>query len=419
MRDLQLRAKTHKLGTSLRFFNIFQIILVMIVLIFSIYATIVGHFNEMDEKPEPSKIIPINDQTMPSQYATSTNSQPRSRGDFDKWGMTNFQPLNLDDPDKTTIYPGYKEYKFRSTVSNFDVFKFVTSVSIEIPDEFKNYTWSRSGRGVSQDNSRTTGSDYSAGFYKISSELGYLDFNITFPWTGSNTNDIHDWNIYVIENNTKSTKVPDSIAYSVVRTVKFSGTLKVKGEHQGTLKENDWVRKKENITWTGLRIIYDSPQSLVPPRSQCEIVLSDNDVDFWYDESNYGEEMRIISTADSNNDYSDEHELGISGSAETKLLESITFKIGVDADGIGFYNATPKDYEWQNITQITCGIDAYDVMTSGVNSDSIDFNFSKDNGKTWSGWVKPKVTEKPNHIKCSGEVNFKDGEKNLIKWRGY
>ena len=358
-----------------------------------------------------------------------SHGDPRgSRGFFDTWGMLEPALVGLDDPDQKTIYASYKQYTCRFTVVDFNAFSNVSSVKINVVDENKIYTWHRtrainSNRSAVYDDSAAqprsaSRDDYSAGFYKISPDTGYLDFNITFSWSGVSTSGVHDWDITIVDSNTNQSKTTRQMQYNLVRDVKFLGKLQATGEHQGKLGANDWARSLENITWSGVRVVYNTPTSITPPSSEFKITLYDDDGDSWEDQSNPGEEMMIISQTDFITDKSDEHILNLSGPAEDNLIKVLSFNLRVDGDGVHFFNATPQNSTWLSGNPVKCSISVGDNLTSGVDAETIEFSFSKNGGKNWQGWYKPTYIVNDDIIDCFQLVDFPEGTENLIKWRG-
>jgi hypothetical protein len=367
-----------------------------------------------------SEILSYNEQIRKTELAdAATRSQ--SRGDFDKWGISDFSSVVLDNPNQKTIYPGYRPYTFRFTIDDATKFQYVTSVNISIVNEDHYYVWHRPGRGDVDAGSRSFRSDYTAGYYKYGTDLYYLDFNITFPWPSPGSRGlraVHPWDVEIKENNTKSTFRRVDMDYNVIDSLKFIGLLKVHGQYQGNLNNNDWVRKNERINWTGLKLVYDSALSLVPPHTQAQIVLSDNDGDIWYDDALEGEDMRITSYADPETSLANKHKLDIIGPAAAYLDSSKTVTLNIDGDGVFFYNPNPSIDVWLANATVKCEIQVTDNTTSGVDVDSLEFQFTTNNGKVWNGWYKPDNVNAGTPVECSKIIGFVEGSKNYIQWRG-
>jgi hypothetical protein len=352
----------------------------------------------------------------------TTRSDPRN--DFSQWGISDFSPIALDNPNKKTIYPGYKPYIFRFNIDDATKFQYITSVNLTITNEDIFYVWHRPGRAndnnVNKD-ARSSSTNYTAGYYKYGTDLYYLDFNITFPWSSLSSRAkrmIHSWNVEIIENDTISTNSQVDFDYDVIGNLKFIGLLKVEGQYQGILKNNAWVRKNERINWTGLKLVYDSSLSLIPPHSQARILLSDNDVDKWYDQALVGEEMRITSYADSETMLANKHKIDIIGPAAAYLDNPKVLTLKIDGDGVFFYNPIPSSNEWLSNTSVKCEIQVTDNITSGVDVGSLEFQFTTNKGNVWNGWYKPDDIEAGIPVKCSKIIEFVEGSKNYIQWRG-
>ena len=341
-------------------------------------------------------------------------SSRSNRGVLDTWGMSEPTLENPDQPYDQTVYAGYKPYIFRFTIYPLSLFNNVSSVTIEIEDELLNHSWQRMRTRGSDRNTKVTSS-----FQKISSDLAFLDFNVTFGWDKIYHTTLHRFNIIIIDNNSNVTKTSVWLDYTVVKAVKFIGELKVQAKYQGELKDSAWVRSEEDITWTGLKAVYNSSANINLPYAQGKIIVADDDGDTWVDESDELEDMIIFSTTDPKNDLEDIHIISLTGPAEDNLISPINFVIRVDGDGVRFYNQYPKTNIWQNSTYLECGIIINDNQTSGVNTDTVGYSISIDNGEQWSTWYKPKIRLLDEHkvVKCYENINFQEGELNLLKWQ--
>ncbi len=336
------------------------------------------------------------------------------------WGIELPTLTNADNPGKT-IYAGYKPYRFRFRIYPLNEFNNVSSVTLRILDEQLVHTWfksrSRNQERNSDKNSRSP--QATSSFEKQTEDLAYLNFDVTFSWTNSNESGKHTFEVWVMDNASNISKTSFSMDYYVIKTIKFTGELKVQGQFQGVLQENDWVRRNEQITWSGLKVIYNSSVGIELPEEQGIIVLYNDDGKFWEDTSGALEAMSIISQADPKNDLEDEHVINISGPAQEYLEEPIKFMLRVDGDGVKFYNPRPDPLSWQNSTTIESRITIIDNKTSGVDSDSVEFKISKNNGNIWSEWYKPKIKKIDENrvIECYDDNEFLEGEFNLIMWR--
>ncbi len=362
------------------------------------------------------------------QVSNSRNSVRKSvRGSFATWGMWDPELIDMDDPNGKTIYAGYKPYTLQFMVDDMDAFENVSAVKIDIVDElFGTCEWNRTasrmyGHNTTTNSRSTTTRTYgTAGFYKISPDFGYLDFNITFGWAGPDTQGKHSWKVTVIQNETFNLSVTFEFEYNVVRSLQFTGTLDVDGEVNEDLQENDWVRSNENITWSGLKVKYSGSPIIVPPLDQCRIILSDDHGNTWTDSAEYGKYIQITSQTGDHTDVNPNYVFDITGLAMLNLIETIPFVLSVDGDGVYFYDVSPTPGQWQTTQLVKCSIIVADNLTSGVDQDSVEFNFSTNGGKAWQGWYKPKIVQNGSIVEYYKEINFPDGDssQNLIRWRG-
>jgi hypothetical protein len=404
-----------------------------ILIIFIVIVLFLQTINFQSDLQPTQKAIQQQDEDLQGELLIDSNAHTPTHSTraryLDIWGMSDLELIEAHNPNQNTVYAQYYAYTFQFTIDPLFKFDNVTSVSLELSDEGLSNTWhkSRNDNGGSETDenafsrsSERTGS-ISSSFDKISIDTAFLEFSITFGWSKSYTDQNHLFNITIFDNESNTSKFTDILIYNVVRDVKFTGQLKAEGEFQGELAENDWVRAKEKITWTGLSIVYNSSANFKLPESEGKIVLYDDDGDNWEDISGPLEDMRIVSSSDIKNDLMDTHFFKLAGNAELNLDKTYNFNVRVDGDGIEFYNPRPKSGVWQNSTHVECRISISDNDTSGVDSDSIEFSFSTDNGQVWNDWLKPDINniDEPKVIECYKTVTkFIETEVNLIKWRG-
>jgi hypothetical protein len=136
------------------------------------------------------------------------------------------------------------------------------------------------------------------------------------------------------------------------------------------------------------------------------------------DTSNYGEDMLIYSKADPTTDTSNKHTIEIIGPAQYYLQNKISFTIKIDSDPIYFYDPSPTQTDWKTENTVTAEIFVTDNSTSGVDKDSVEFQFSINNGKQWSGWYKPEIEAEGDVFRCFDTIDFSEGIKNIVQWRG-
>jgi hypothetical protein len=361
--------------------------------------------------------IPINEHQSQSNYLTRN-----SKRNLDLWGMSDLELTNPNNPNMQHVYVGFGVYNFRFTIDPLSAFANVTAVTFEPTDESVSHTWHRSRTPEGLTSTSKRGTKITSAYYTLSTDLGFLDFNITFGWKRS-VNDLNPSHLYKItihDNNSKDSSFDQWINYFIIRDAKFIGNLKVEGAHQGIINNNDWVRANEGLTWTGLRVVYNTTTNFELPEEQYLIEIHNSDGDSWTDQSVGLEDMIVNTDSKPVNDYGDEHIINISGPAKDNLIKPIKFIIRVDADGIKFYNQSPKGHEWKNENLVECNITISDNLTSGVDKDSIEYQFSTDGGKVFSNWLNPEIEDidDPKIILGYDLIRFVEGEGNRIQWRG-
>jgi hypothetical protein len=350
------------------------------------------------------------------------STRAESRAFFDTWGMSSLVLINAHNPGKS-IYPGLRDYTFEFTIDPVSSFNNVSQVVFEITDEEINHTWQRS-RGHTRafdqiDSTRTISTSITSSYYTYSPTLGFLDFNVSFGWTNTNTSSNHLIKISIIDSNSNVSKTSVWMTYTVIRAVKLNGVLKVVDEQLNELSEQDWVKSGESIAWSGLDIRYDSTNNFKLPIEHGIISIYNDLGESWVTPEELRPDMKITTTAKPKTDFSDKYIINVTGNAQKFLTSTMEFIIRIDGVGATFYNATPASGSWNKDTQLECSIIVADNTTSGVDIDSVEFQISTDNGLIWLDWQKPKTRwiNEPNNLECYKIINFIEGELNLIKWR--
>jgi hypothetical protein len=95
---------------------------------------------------------------------------------------------------------------------------------------------------------------------------------------------------------------------------------------------------------------------------------------------------------------------------------SPNYRILVDTEKVSFSNATPNENYESPTNKIEVGITISDV-TSGVNSSSIEYTISTNNGNTWGDWIPVLGFKDGNRVELRLNQTFVNGTGNRIKWR--
>ncbi len=198
--------------------------------------------------------------------------------------------------------------------------------------------------------------------------------------------------------------------YRIENRLNFTGNLKVTGEYQGELIQGDWVRSDENISWTGLKIIYYETNAIYPPTGEgLFITISDKYGNNWFDEHEPGVEFKANSTTGNVTRINNIYTITISGISNNLDKSDVKFILNIDADTVTYSNYYPNSKNWNAILRPECGITIIDPSTN-VSQLSVQYRTSSDTGITWSDWTKLGIQFKYNNevLNCSVKPVFID-----------
>lgn len=244
-----------------------------------------------------------------------------------------------------------------------------------------------------------------------------LDFRIIFNWSYPNENftscRIHSISDYGFEALTDYPSI-----FQVENDLEFIGELSVHSEDNLEVQNGNWVRSSTNLTWTGLKVVYEHTENIYPHNDEFGVALTDDDGELWYDPNSSSRQILIRSVTDPSTDFNDLHHINITGIPASSDSSNITFEIKVDSDGIIFHSPTPHPVTWQNRTNFECGIKINDINGSGVWADSVDYRILTEDALGYTGWTNANITQNHAQINCSVWPTFAEGVNNYIQWRG-
>ncbi len=331
---------------------------------------------------------------------------------------------NGQEHDNKTCYAMKYPYLFRVTITVPNNLEDLNTVTLNFPFDYPvqnlKYEWSISTREfvevLDQYNLANLNpkSEYKNYFGRVWDFNFYLDFNWTYQ----------DENLHAVQViATGYTGFQDLTSYNDFYRVKtylnFYGNLTVTGEYQGKLSENGWVRKGEQLTWSGLKVIYDGSNKVYPSKDVgVTVTVTNSSGVAWTGNAGDGEIISIKTYANNYTKLGEKYSVSITGVPYFCDKSSISFKLNIDADGISFSNPFPENITWFSTLNPTCGIRISDSVTN-VNSSSIQYRTSTNNGIIWSNWTEIGI-HKISHgkgINCTVKPILKDGNNNLIQWR--
>jgi hypothetical protein len=184
------------------------------------------------------------------------------------------------DIDGETVLARYKPYSFRVNITNtlgYKDCKFIT-LTLDPLGYSIAYRWLRTNNQFIKINDPSglvecvsTESDT-----KHDSNYNYsVDFKLIFNWTFNKT--------YPIDCKISSVGVrsfldediyPD--IFSVNNKLNLIGNLKVSGSIQGKVKDNSWVKGDEQLTFSGITVVYQDTNDHYPPNTEYSLGIQDN-----------------------------------------------------------------------------------------------------------------------------------------------
>ncbi len=345
-----------------------------------------------------------------------------SSGDFSTLNPEFISLSNGDGVNGDTCYAKYKSYTFKVKVTDTESLTDLDTVrfSLDYNGENLQYLWTEATgifTELNDPNDYTTLEPTSI-YSNNGLRSWFIDFDITFHWTYPDNN-FHSVQVYCKSDTDFYNWLNlSSEIYRVENRVNFTGELMVKGEVQGIIEEDDWVRGGEIINWDGLKVIYDDINKLYPIDPNIEVKVWDSDSDYWSTIPDPGVNITLNTTADIVTKINETYIINITGIPSFCDRSNVTFKLNIDADNVTFSNPFPNEGQWQTSLYPQCGITIQDSSTK-VNTSSIEYKISTDNGTSWvTDWLDAEVQQPDsNSINCYVQPGLIEGEDNLICWR--
>jgi hypothetical protein len=244
-----------------------------------------------------------------------------------------------------------------------------------------------------------------------------IDFDVTFNWTYPNEL-LHDVQVYATADILSTTWLNISNMYNVENDLMFIGNLGVKGEDDRTINENELVRGGEKFQWSGLKVVYENTTDVYPLPNEYNVTLWDENGYVRYGSSVIGENFFVLAPISSITDIDgNTHILNISSIPSECDKTNQTFIIRIDGDNVSFSDPIPNNTTWQTTTMVTNGINITDHGGGEVIASSVKYNYSTDNGVTWSDWTGVSGLKTSMSIHPETIVFLKEGTDNLMKWQ--
>jgi hypothetical protein len=340
---------------------------------------------------------------------------------------TSFEVIGGGGENGTICYAG-EVYSFRIKVFNSLGAKNLnfTQLSLEPSELNIQFRWSRENNtfyevsGSDKKDNAELNSEASVS-RKINDTIYELDFGIIFNFNYP-SQQLSSCQVYSLGYNLS---VPAAInryqdIYYVENNLDLIGNLVVTGSSQGELKDGDRVHSNETIVWSGLKVVYNGTTDIYPNDKYFDVVVWDDDGDFWFDGDSSGKEIQIETKTDSADDPSDVHLINITNIPKNGLgLTEFEFELNIVTTKINFYDPKPEQTIWQKSKSITCGITISDDADWRIDGDSIEYSISTEGpfANEFGSWVNADESGLQLSFTPSVTVDFLNGEDNYIRWR--
>jgi hypothetical protein len=247
----------------------------------------------------------------------------------------------------------------------------------------------------------------------------WLHFRVMFDWAWPHEEQC----ALLLEFEGGSQAVPPYTAqglFSVENDLELYGNLSVKGDLQGPIEDGDWVRVKEQVTFSGPVVVYQGTTDVYPPSRICKVKICDNDDTNKTADVMRGRSIYFTMIADDASDPDELYTITLleypEGSAPPPGLE---FHVPVDGDAPMFRYWVPGDMDWQTTNRVLISITADDFGTSGVDASSLEYGTSLGTTMDYSEWSRVGLTTDPDGQVVDGIVKLTlwESDQNYIRWR--
>jgi predicted transcriptional regulator len=324
----------------------------------------------------------------------------------------------------TMVYPKYQEYTFRVNLIDSDQGKNIEGIILKLAPEYSNIqlAWDYATETFTElsDPDDLVYINPSSSAHKYFHNGLIIDFNVTFNWTYLDETP-QDVQIYATSKTASLAWLNASNLYRVENDLVFRGELIVKGEDNrvihSSLGRDSLVRGGETLYWSGLGPVYEGTTFVYPPQNELDIVIIDEDGNFWLDSPPSGTpfQLETISPEDSKSSFN--YTIKLTGIPEESDKTNVTFQIKVDGDNVIFSNFTPSESIYQLEYELPVGITITDIGGAEVNASSVQYSFSTDGGSSWSYWTQVSNLKSAKVVEPKVPITFVEGDNNLVRWK--
>jgi hypothetical protein len=262
-----------------------------------------------------------------------------------------------------------------------------------------------------------------------------LDFNLTFNWTYPNE-DFQDIQVFATSKTLSPAWFNASDFYRVENDLVFVGNLSVKGDNNRIINEYDLIRGGEVLNWSGLIPVYENTTDVYPNEEEFDVIVVDQNGEIWRDSPNSGlpfHTQSITPKTTHNESFTYIIKLSEIPSQSDRTNRRFTirlskippesdktnesYRIMIDADNVSFSNAIPSNTTWQTNKDVIVGINITDIGGGLVDSNTVMYSISRDNGNHWTDWKLVLDINSNKSIIINKLITLNEGIGNFIKWK--
>lgn len=231
----------------------------------------------------------------------------------------------------TEIYAGYQNYSLNALIKSFTGPDTFDSIIIHFDHETTDIQikWERVTDEITELNDiydyisvTLLASEYSNKIWNLNLSI-YFKLNYPAEKLSNVKMDIYD------NNNIIDSDIYKDI-FIVRKNLVLTGNVQVNGGHQGPLGYDSWVRAGEELTFSGLKVVYESDNERSPKENTCRIKISDDPGNSEFVFINSGGNFELSITAEvTTNSYNNYHFSIIPATADKTSIAP--FRLRVDA----------------------------------------------------------------------------------------
>ncbi len=248
-----------------------------------------------------------------------------------------------------------------------------------------------------------------------SQNIWWVYFNVTFNWTYSHNNPC------AIAAFASSALKPvwynATDIYTVENHLLFNGTIDVSTHNQTALETGHWLLTDTGVNWTGLTVVYNGTNDTYPLNAEFDVVIWDDDGDFWTDTDSSGRPIDISTVTDMSSDDSDVHTINITGIPPVCDWSNTIFELRVDGSDVTFRQYSPGDTIWSTTSDVDLSILIEDTYVARVDGSTVEYRTSTDSGGAWGAWTGAGLVIDGTPLNPVNMESFPEGAGNRVQWR--